>query len=299
MINILTKPYSEISGPNKVVENLIKGLDIIKYPYVINKKADYCENIFIPNGRKNLLKASINIRSKNKIIAGPNFFVLPCDVPFYLKPIIKRLNSYIHPAEWVKTLWEKLNFNLTKIKVWPTGIDTYQFRERQIPSKMHILVYFKQREIKFLKNILHILNKKKLEYTLIEYGKYREDNFISEMKKTSFIIWYGRHESQGIALEECLSSDIPILVLESKSLWNQRPDFGYETYKSELKDFEVTTVPYFDKNCGIILENYDLIEQSIDYMSDNYRIFSPREYILKNLSLEKQAWDLINLFDDE
>jgi len=49
MINIISKAYlsKNATGPKKVVDNLIKGLDILGYPYVINKRLDACQRLWI------------------------------------------------------------------------------------------------------------------------------------------------------------------------------------------------------------------------------------------------------------
>ena len=49
MINIISKAYlsKNATGPKKVVDNFIKGLDILGYPYVINKRLDACQRLWI------------------------------------------------------------------------------------------------------------------------------------------------------------------------------------------------------------------------------------------------------------
>ena len=110
MLNIISKSvYSKKSrGPQKVVNNLILGLEKIKYPYVINKRPKYCKNIWIHDDisyLKRINKKNIN----NKVIIGPNLFVNPENIPVNLD-----LSKYVYlqPSEVVKKIWikrEKLN----------------------------------------------------------------------------------------------------------------------------------------------------------------------------------------------
>src|ERR1039458_5421480 len=49
MINIVSRAYLKrlVYGPKKVVDNLIKGLDLVGYPYVVNKRLDACRRLWI------------------------------------------------------------------------------------------------------------------------------------------------------------------------------------------------------------------------------------------------------------
>ena len=54
-------------------------------------------------------------------------------------------------------------------------------------------------------------------------NKYNETDYINYLKECKYGIWVDAHESQGFALEEALSLDVPLLVWNIKSL-NQEYD---------------------------------------------------------------------------
>ena len=41
---------------------------------------------------------------------------------------------------------------------------------------------------------------------------------MAALKQARFCIWIGRHESQGFAFQECLASNVPILVWDVQSM---------------------------------------------------------------------------------
>ncbi|MBA7531355.1 hypothetical protein ES705_23567 [subsurface metagenome] len=287
MINIITIDFSKIRGPGKVVNNLIKGLDEIKYPYVINKDINATKRCYIPNRLLALLKLQ---KAKSKVIVGPNLFVLPDEIPSYVK---LRDTIYLQPSQWTLELWNMLGFNRALLKVWPTGIDTDSFYPVHQSNKK-ITIYNKKRSIHELEQVETTLQQMGLDYHKVIYGNYDEQEYRNILKSTSFIIWHGCHESQGIALQEALASGVPVLVLDVKSLFEQVP---CPRLPSRIRAFEVTSAPYFDNRCGIKTKDINTLRQSIEFMMDNLKSFRPREFILENLSLAKQANELVKLYE--
>ena len=80
-----------------------------------------------------------------------------------------------------------------------------------------MFVYVKNRKVD-TKKIQSLLEEKNLNYTWIVYGSYSEDDYIRIVQKSKFGIWIGSHESQGFALEEALSMNCPLLVLDAQSM---------------------------------------------------------------------------------
>jgi glycosyltransferase involved in cell wall biosynthesis len=115
------------------------------------------------------------------------------------------------------------------------------------------------------------------------------------LSRTSFIIWHGGAESQGIALQEAMACDVPILLCDVTSLSQTR---GGYTFDECLYHFPVTAAPYFDEMCGIRIRDFKDLRQAIEQIIDMRDQFRPREYVLKNLSLEKQAREFVRLWEE-
>ena len=295
MLNIISRSIvsNNISGPQKVVENLIKGLNIIGYPYCINKDLDATSQLWIHDDPLALKEAS---RLGLKAIVGPNIYVLPRNIP---NNIVLSKFVYIHPSEWAMNFWKYLGFKKCILDFWPTGIDTDEFPERVKPENGSALIYFKQRRNDELDFIKKILERNKINYDIISYGRYEQKDYLKKLKNTKYIIWLGRQESQGIALEEAMSMNVPILVWDVMNIGHWVPNKKESTFfsKEESEYEETTSAYYFDNSCGIKIKEQKDVENSLYTMEKEWRSFEPRNYILKNLSLEKQARDFIELFN--
>jgi hypothetical protein len=99
------------------------------------------------------------------------------------------------------------------------------------------------------------------------------------LKNAKYGIWVGRHESQGFALEEALSCNVPLLVWDVLSM-NQENGPNYA-------DIPATTIPYWDSRCGEIFYRREHFDYAYRLFMSKLRHFKPREYVLSNLTMEQ------------
>lgn len=292
MINIISRQAETfgVSGVRKVFVNLIKGLDLIGYPYVINRDINATKRLWIHDDQYAL---ELMHKSKAYKIVGPNLYVLPRDIP----PRVQFGGAiYVQPSDWASNLWEHLGFSSCPIVSWPVGVDTDQFSpSTDKKSSQKILIYHKLRDSEELKYILQTVETMGLSYRLIRYGNYTESDYLDALRQTSFMIWHGRHESQGLALQEALSCNIPILVCDVHSLSQSTDKYDWP---EDSVGFKVSAAPYFDARCGIKISSMEQLKEGIESMRDRTASFGPRRYILENLSLERQAHKFVSLWDE-
>jgi len=100
------------------------------------------------------------------------------------------------------------------------------------------------------------------------------------------MVFLCEHETQGIAYQQALASDVAILAWD-RGGYCRDPDI----YPHRAQFAPVTSVPYWNERCGrtfaSVAEFYDGWTKFWDeYQSGRY---SPRDFILDNLTLEKCA----------
>lgn len=275
MIDILYS-YNQ-NGPGKVVSNLKKGFDLLGVEYRENP-TDISES-----SKAIALQWHDNIPQykPENIIIGPNICTLPTDNNFVMSQMY---NKIIVPSDWVKKLYSKW-IDETKICVWPVGIDTELFSDKSKEQKeFDCLIYFKRRSFDELIYIENILKCKNHSYNTLTYGGYKEDQFIDLMSKSRYGIVIGNTESQGIAIEEMMSCNLPLFVWDV-TLWIDRgPELACEA----------TSVPFWSDKCGVIEFDKEKISTSFDQFLNKLDFYSPRDYILSNLTVEKQAKQILN-----
>jgi len=297
-INIISTQINKnrITGPKKVLDNTLKGLEKIGVKYVFNQSISEYKYNWIHDDQRAIIEAGF---VGKPVLVGPNTAVLPKDLP-KLRFKLPKDSIYLHPSQWCVEVWEVLNFNEAKLDFWPVGIDLNEFKEIDRKNKEKILLYFKQRDKNLLEVTKKLLDEKNLVYEVINYGFYKEEDYKKILNECKFGIWIGCSESQGIGLQEALATNLPLIVLDAKSIFDIVPtdSKNYFTYKfpKKLEKIKSTSVPYFDERCGIKIERIDELENAIDKMQANFSNYRPREFIKENLSLEISAKKLVSFF---
>jgi glycosyltransferase involved in cell wall biosynthesis len=295
MINIISKSHcsSLASGPKKVVDNLIKGLELIGYPYVVNRSLDACQRLWIHDDL-DALKEINRLPEKIKVVIGPNLVVRPPQLP---KGLDFSKVVYLHPSQWSIDFWKDFGYDAFNMESWPSGIDTKDYAP-VAGDKNFVLIYFKQRKKSELDRITKILQEKKIGYKIIWYGKYKENDYKKLLSQTRYVIWLGRQESQGFALLEALSTNCPVLVCDVSYVgqWQSTPKEMAVFTADENAYTNTTSAFYFDSRCGQKIKVLEDLPVAIENMEKNLSIFHPRDYILENLSLEKQSKEFVLIY---
>ena len=282
MSNQLVLIYSNSNhrGPGKVVQNLKLGLEKNNISYgdytLIKDPNEYNVGMLQPINGWNILSTNT--------IAGPNLFVIPSEN----KNLCKHFKKFLVPSQWVLDLYRNFSeLDHADINIWTVGIDTekWQSLNRQT-EKLKCLVYYKNRSQQDLMIVRKILQKYNIEFRELHYGNYVESELLNSCTWANFCILLTGTESQGIAYMEILSTNLPCFVFNKPS-WN---------YEGKYKSVPATSVPYFDKNCGEIVDNIDLkkFEEFLHNLKQEY--YSPRNYVLKKHTVEMSAMNYYSLF---
>ena len=268
----------ESRGPGKVIKNLKLGLDLLGIEYKENPNSIDAGDHVIALQWSDLVY-SIN---PNKLTIGPNICTLPKDNTFIMG---ENYRNILVPSKWVFDLYSKW-ISPKKIKIWPVGIDTNFFYDMSGEEKTNdFLIYFKNRDPLFLTEINKKLNDMGLSYKNIKYGEYSEQDLLEIGRRSKFCILLDNTESQGIAILEIMSMNLPMIVMDKKT-WDDL---------KETSGTPATSVPYWSEECGILIEKLDDLEFAINKIKNTK--YNPRNFILKNLSVEECAKNLLDIIE--
>ena len=282
-------------GQMRVFLNLCAGLERIGIPYRVNNYQyiqQHFEEVACIIGKSHLLD---KIKWKNPILFGAAVFSHPCDDTELLNRL--PISKILVPGEWMKKMWEL--YYGDQVLAWPVGIDTDRWAPGQLDHKnIDILIYDKVRweyeryKDKLIAPIQSCLERQGLKVAVIRYGFYREETFYSLLNSSKAMVFLCEHETQGIAYQQALSCGVPILAWDRGGFW-QDPSY----FPEKVQFSSVSSVPYWDERCGIKFKDFSefpsQLEQFIDKL--NRQLFSPRKYILENLTLEKCAQQFIKI----
>lgn len=289
LVRRLWRGPSRPGGQKRIFLNLCAGLDRIGVRYRINDYRHIRRNprhLACIIGKPHLLD---KLEWQNPILFGAAVFSHPTDDPQLLeRRPVKRI---LLPGPWMKDMW-KPHWD-GAVAVWPVGIDTARWcAADRTRKRFDVLVYDKVRwdhayyESHLIEPIRRKLRDIGRSFREIRYGFHGEEEFQSALAECRTMLFLCEHETQGIAYQQALASDVPILA------WDRG---GYcrdpSLYPHRVKFAPVTSVPYWDERCGRKFASIAEFDDAWAQFWDAYqtRRYSPRAFILDNLTLEQCA----------
>jgi len=282
-------------GVDKVFANLCLGLDELGAEYEVNLPFDRIQaddRIGVLGRGRACLEG---YDKRNPIVAGIGMMTHPSEWPTLCDdyPVAK----YLQHSAWTNEIYQ--SYFGDRCEIWPVGIDTAVWKLNGLTKSVDFLIYDKihwQRERvsrELLDPIRHILRSKRLNFEEIQYGSYRPAEYRSALARCRAMIFLCEHESQGLAYQECLSSGVPILA------WDQGQCLDPNRFSWGEPEIPATSVPYWDECCGVTFRNMSDFPERLNEFLDQQarRDFSPRDYILENLTLEKCARNYLAIID--
>ena len=234
---------------------------------------------------------------KDKLfIFGPHFSIFPNNI---VRKISNKYNNsiYIQPSQPSVDTWvNEFNFKNIPVKAIPFGVNTDKFKQvKESNIRTEVIVYYKSRDPRELKLLINFLSSKHVNYKLFSYEKkYKENDYLNSLQNCKYMIVLGRHESQGFAIEEAMSCNVPLLVWSVKLRNKQYP------YRKDFQNVKtnVTTIPYWDSRCGEFFYEKEELDSTFNRFISKLKTYKPREYILENLSVEKCGEKFLQLIKD-
>lgn len=257
-------------GPGEVFKYVHMAFNELGVKYKLNERGDI--NWFMQRHRA---------LDTEPIISFPNLFIGPniVDIPPYC-PALMDYNNYVTsivPSAWVKTIHTQWLPD-EKITVWQAGIDYNRWCEKKQPIEYEVMVYYKNRPKADLEAAVRFLQSKNIKYIIIEYGTFNQVQFFDTISKSKYGFLIDGTETQGIAIAEMMSCNLPLLVWDVKKTDVFHPP---------------TSIPYFDETCGEVF--YNLEDMGLAYEKLTKGSYQPREYILKNCNYLTQAKKILEI----
>lgn len=173
---------------------------------------------------------------------------------------------------------QKMFSPLCKLVAVPFPVDVEKFAPGPVArsDRKKSFLYVKMRHSDQINSVKSIF---KADFTFV-YGSYSEDNYLAALKECKFGVWVGCHESQGFALQEALSCDVPLILIDVNSMSEQS---GIHIHRSD-EGCGVTSAPYWDERCGIKIRSSGQLKESLRIIDLWDK--SPRDFVMENLAPE-------------
>lgn len=278
--------FAPWGGPLSVRDNLRLGLDRCAIRHRLNDFQGTTPYVGVLRS-VDALRWAIRRKREGRIrvlVAGPNIVMLPTEFDGVVSA--PEIDRYVVPSEWTRDEYVAMCPQLRgQIAVWPVGVDEERWRpDPAVPKTRDFLIYPKRYPPSLLERIRHELDRRGLSYTLLRYGAYRPDGYRDLLTTHRWMLFLSESESQGIALFEAWSCDVPTLVWD-RSLW----EFGPHRWPG-------TSAPYLAPETGLSFRGEDDLAAALDRMGSGG--FAPRAYVLARFTAAAASRAYARLFLD-
>lgn len=285
-----TKP--KYGGHFSVTRSLVEGLYEINAEFNYNPKkfCDINKNVIVLSDIT-ILKRAIKLKRKgkiNKLFAGPNIAVLPSDYRKFM--IAKEIDRIIVHSEWVRDAFEQdIPELFNKCIIWTAGVNPNHYKPLQTDKKNNlILIFQKFIDDEAIKPYKSIILERGYCTAIIKYGNYCSDDYLKTLQSCKAAVFITQTtETQGIALAEAWSVDVPTFVLEVDT-------WSYKDYPR----FPGSSSPYLSSNTGVFFSNIDDFKIKFNLFVDGKLNFSPRKWVLNSMTDSICAERLRNIILD-
>ena len=303
VIRRLLRPRrTNLSGMQTVVRNFLTGLNRLNIAHTYNQP-------FFTLGRSRKvvsfglgLNGVKGLARSNPVIAAIGF-PYPAELPDLCEQY--NIRKFLQHSDWVLDLVRSANIYPSEIfDLWPAGIDTDKWAptadRRAGESGTEILIYDKTpREggsafdtdlVQPIREYLHANNR---SYSEIRYGQYSTAEYQAKLRRARAMIFLSAHESQGLAYQECLSCNVPVLA------WDPGIWLDPARHKYGRPHVHATSVPFFDEQCGSKFRDFSEFAAVFEPFLERALsgAFRPREFILQNLTIEKSTRRMLEIYN--
>lgn len=296
---LLRGERTQFSGMQRVVRNFLIGLTKRNVKYFFNRP------FFTISGSKKVISFGLGINGLAGLNrASPVIAAIGFPYPAELPELCSEYNikKFLVHSNWILEFVKSAGiYNDQIFDLWPAGIDTDVWRPAACAKakEIDVLLYNKaywdtantNREL--VQPIRNFLHRNNYSFSEITYGKYSIEDYKSQLRRAKAMIFLSAHESQGLAYQECLSSNVPVIA------WDQGYWLDPVRYKYKRPTVRATSVPYFDERCGVKFTDINDFVTKFQPFFENCLMnnFKPRDFVLENLSIEKSTDQMLKIYE--
>lgn len=279
-ITVLTKYIGgeDDHGHKGAKRSLVDGLRHLRVNFNVNPKYlhEVGDVVHIMAGETFVLDQVIALKRQGqvkKIIVGPNFGEFCRAGSPYVYDV--NIDAVLSLADWTITgfLRSYPDFDTTKIKKWFSGVDALFWRPEPKEKGRYVLVYDKWLPV-LADAVEAVLRDNGWIPLRISYGSYTIDQFKELLQQVQFAVFLSYSESQGLALAESWSMDVPTLV------WNCKGPHSYQGINYLVS----SACPFMTPATGLPWENIQELATYLEHIEKLLPQFSPRQWVLRNMT---------------
>ncbi len=222
----------------------------------------------------------------NPAVLGPGLYDHPTLAPGLMDD--PRFRSYLVSCEWMRRMFAPWYGDACRL--WFAGMDLRAWPDAGRRGRdVDVLVYDKVRWRReaygpaLVEPVLEALARRGLRVETLRYQRHDQAAYRALLRRSRALLFLCEHETQGIAYQEALASNVPVLA------WDNGFWLDPQRERFEPGPVPATSVPYFSPECGDTFRDAEEFEPVFDRFWSALDSFAPRAFVARELSLERSA----------
>ena len=273
---------SPYPGHYALVRSVVEGLRSIGADFTFNPRTfgELARVVYAPANEA--LRQAIELKRRrvvDYVVAGPvNALFADESGGILLAP---EIDLVIVPSEWTVDFYEGFPELVAKSRVCPCGVDAEVWKPARVPKarERRAVVYWKSGDERFCEAVEAVVRRCGLEPLRIrsrhgEHGIFDPSDYREALDRSMAGVFLSTFETQGIALAEAWSMDVPTVV------WDPRGDAEWRgrTFKSK------SSAPFLTPATGVTFRAIDDFEGALRGTLASLGAFQPRAWVLEHMT---------------
>lgn len=231
----------------------------------------------------------------NPAVLGPGLYDHPSQAPRLMDDA--RFRVYVTTCGWHHDMFAPV-YGEQRCGHWHAGFALSDWPDvSSVPKDIDVLIYDKVRwqrdhfEPTLIAPLRRALETRGLKHETIRYGRYDYRDYRRQLERSKAMIFLCEHETQGMAYQEAMASNVPILA------WDPGTWVDPSASKYDSKPIAACSVPFFDDSCGDRFRDFSDFEATLDRFWARRASLAPRAYVARELTLEASANAYLTLLE--
>ena len=271
---------SPYPGHFALVRSVVEGLREIRADFNFNPSSfsALARVVYAPANEALQQAAALKRRGAiDFLAAGPVNALFPDDSDGIIQ--LPEIDVLIVPSEWTINLYHDAPALPPKCRICPCGVDERTWAPSGRTKDRTAVVYWKSGDERFCEDVEAMVRRSGLEPLRVrsrhgEHNIFTPETLRAMLDRSVLAVFLSTFETQGIALAEAWSMNVPTVV------WDPQGDAEWRGrhFKSD------SSAPYLTPATGIATRDGAGIEPAIRQALATLGGFRPREWVLENMT---------------
>lgn len=271
---------SRYPGHYGVVRSVVEGLEAIGADFNFNPRrfGELARVVYAPANEA--LRQAIELKRRGAVdflVAGPVNALLADESDGIL--LTPEIDLVVVPSAWTVDLYQGFPALIEKCRECPCGVDAEVWKPGGRPKEQTAVVYWKSGDQRFCQAVEEVVRRCGLEPIRItsrhgDHAIFRQEDYREALSRSIVGIFLSTFETQGLALAEAWSMDVPALV------WDPQGDAEWRgrTFQSR------SSAPFLTPATGVTFKTTDDLEPTLRRSLADRSAFAPREWVLRHMT---------------